>query len=101
MITGEFNYFAPPTVQEAASLLVEHGSGAKILAGGQSLIPAMRFRLSMPETIIDINQLTGLQYIREDRTPCDWRTDPRSRSRRVERGSGTLSSACRCLDGHC
>jgi carbon-monoxide dehydrogenase medium subunit len=66
MITGEFNYFAPPSVQEAASLLVEHGTGAKILAGGQSLIPAMRFRLSMPETIIDINQLTGLQYIRED-----------------------------------
>jgi carbon-monoxide dehydrogenase medium subunit len=66
MIPGDFNYFAPTSVQEAASLLAEHGSGAKILAGGQSLIPAMRFRLSMPETIIDINHLTGLQYIRED-----------------------------------
>jgi carbon-monoxide dehydrogenase medium subunit len=66
MIPGDFNYFAPATVQEAASLLAEHGSGAKILAGGQSLIPAMRFRLSMPETIIDINNLTSLQYIRED-----------------------------------
>jgi carbon-monoxide dehydrogenase medium subunit len=66
MIPGDFNYFAPTTVQEAASLLVEHGSGAKILAGGQSLIPAMRFRLSLPDTIIDINGLTGLQYIRED-----------------------------------
>jgi carbon-monoxide dehydrogenase medium subunit len=65
MITGEFDYFAPPTVQEAASLLAEH-DGAKILAGGQSLIPAMRFRLSMPETIIDINQLTELQYLREE-----------------------------------
>ncbi len=66
MIPGDFNYFAPTTVQEAASLLAEHGSGAKILAGGQSLIPAMRFRLSIPETIIDINKLTSLQYIRED-----------------------------------
>jgi carbon-monoxide dehydrogenase medium subunit len=66
MIPGDFNYFAPTSVQEAAALLVEHGSGAKILAGGQSLIPAMRFRLSVPETIIDINNLTPLQYIRED-----------------------------------
>ncbi len=66
MIPGEFDYFAPATIQEAASLLAEHGSGAKILAGGQSLIPAMRFRLSTPETIIDINNLTDLQYIRED-----------------------------------
>lgn len=66
MIPGEFNYFAPASVQEAISLLSEHGSGAKILAGGQSLIPAMRFRLSMPETIIDINNLTDLQYIREE-----------------------------------
>jgi aerobic carbon-monoxide dehydrogenase medium subunit len=65
MIPGEFNYFAPTTVQEAISLLVEHGSGAKILAGGQSLIPAMRFRLAVPETIIDINKLTDLQYIHE------------------------------------
>jgi carbon-monoxide dehydrogenase medium subunit len=66
MIPGEFNYFAPPNVQEAANLLAQHGAGAKILAGGQSLIPAMRFRLSMPETIIDLNGLTNLQYIRED-----------------------------------
>lgn len=65
MIPGEFNYFAPATLQEAVSLLREHGSGAKILAGGQSLIPAMRFRLAMPETLIDINNLTELQYIRE------------------------------------
>ena len=65
MITGEFEYFAPGTVQEAISLLTQH-QGAKILAGGQSLIPAMRFRLSSPETIIDINKLTDLQYVRED-----------------------------------
>jgi aerobic carbon-monoxide dehydrogenase medium subunit len=66
MIPAEFTYLAPPTVQEAVALLAEHGAGAKILAGGQSLIPAMRFRLSMPETLIDINKLTSLQYVRED-----------------------------------
>lgn len=66
MITGEFAYFAPTTVPETISLLTTHGHGAKILAGGQSLIPAMRFRLSTPEIIIDINKLTELQYIRED-----------------------------------
>ncbi|HVO44385.1 MAG TPA: xanthine dehydrogenase family protein subunit M [Aggregatilineales bacterium] len=66
MITGEFEYFAPATVQEAVSLLTKHGHDAKILAGGQSLIPAMRFRLSTPPTIIDINKLTDLQYVRED-----------------------------------
>jgi carbon-monoxide dehydrogenase medium subunit len=66
MITWDFEYFAPTTVQEALSLLTKHGRGAKILAGGQSLIPAMRFRLSTPETIIDINKLTDLQYIREE-----------------------------------
>jgi carbon-monoxide dehydrogenase medium subunit len=66
MIPGEFNYFAPTTLQEAVSLLTEHQSGAKILAGGQSLIPAMRFRLAIPETLIDINNLKELQYIREE-----------------------------------
>jgi carbon-monoxide dehydrogenase medium subunit len=66
MIPGKFDYFAPKTVQEAVALLGEHGAGAKILAGGQSLIPAMRFRLSAPEVIIDINKLAELQYIRED-----------------------------------
>src|SRR5262245_20405070 len=65
MIPGEFDYFAPSSVQEAISLLSQH-SGAKILAGGQSLIPAMRFRLASPTTIIDLNLVSGLQYIREE-----------------------------------
>ncbi len=64
MITGEFEYFAPTTVQEAVALLAQHD--AKILAGGQSLIPAMRFRLSVPEAIVDINRLAELDYLRED-----------------------------------
>lgn len=66
MIPGEFNYHSPSTLQEAVALLAEHGDGAKLLAGGQSLIPAMRFRLAMPETLIDLNNITDLGYIREE-----------------------------------
>jgi carbon-monoxide dehydrogenase medium subunit len=64
MIPGEFDYYAPTTLDEAVSLLQQHNE-AKLLAGGQSLIPAMRFRLSLPETLIDLNTVEGLQYIRE------------------------------------
>jgi carbon-monoxide dehydrogenase medium subunit len=64
MIPGEFDYYAPATLDEAVALLQQH-SEAKILAGGQSLIPAMRFRLSVPEILIDLNTVDGLQYIRE------------------------------------
>lgn len=66
MIPGAFDYHSPTTLQEALGLLQEHGDDAKILAGGQSLIPAMRFRLAMPEVLIDINRLQGLDYIRQE-----------------------------------
>ena len=66
MIPGEFDYHSPQTLAEAISLLVEHGDEAKILAGGQSLIPAMRFRLALPGTLIDINRIDGLSYLREE-----------------------------------
>ncbi len=66
MIPGAFDYHSPTTVEEAVTLLARHGGEAKILAGGQSLIPAMRFRLALPETLIDINRLADLEYIREE-----------------------------------
>lgn len=66
MIPGEFEYYSPGTLGEAVALLEEHGYDAKILAGGQSLIPAMRFRLAMPEVLIDINGIEGLAYLREN-----------------------------------
>jgi aerobic carbon-monoxide dehydrogenase medium subunit len=66
MIPGEFNYLSPSTVQEAVAMLADSGPDAKILAGGQSLIPAMRFRLAVPSALVDINRLKDLQYIRED-----------------------------------
>lgn len=67
MIPGKFEYFAPVTLPEAVKLLSEKGYGAKILAGGQSLIPAMRFRLAQPEILIDINRIDGLSYIKEEK----------------------------------
>jgi carbon-monoxide dehydrogenase medium subunit len=66
MIPGEFDYHAPGSLSDAIALLGEHGEDAKILAGGQSLIPAMRFRLAMPFVLIDLNSIDGLDYVRED-----------------------------------
>ena len=64
MIPGEFDYHAPATVEEALDLLAKN-EDAKILAGGQSLIPAMRFRLAQPAMLIDINNIPGMEYITE------------------------------------
>ncbi len=66
MIPQSFEYFRPETVSEAIALLHEHGDGAKILSGGQSLIPMMKVRLARPEYLIDINRLADLQYIKEE-----------------------------------
>jgi carbon-monoxide dehydrogenase medium subunit len=66
MIPQSFEYFSPQTVSEAISLLHEHGDGAKILSGGQSLIPMMKIRLARPEYIVDINRLAELQYVKEE-----------------------------------
>ena len=66
MIPAAFDYYAPTSVGEALQLLQTHGYAAKILAGGQSLIPAMRFRLAMPEVLIDIKNIDGLDYVREE-----------------------------------
>lgn len=65
MITAKFDYYAPRSLPEAVALLQEHGYEAKILAGGQSLIPAMRFRLAMSPVLIDINEIEGMGYVRE------------------------------------
>jgi carbon-monoxide dehydrogenase medium subunit len=58
-----FDYFAPATLEEALELLHEHGEEAKILAGGQSLMPLMNLRLARPKIIVDINRLSGLDHI--------------------------------------
>jgi carbon-monoxide dehydrogenase medium subunit len=65
LIPGSFDYLAAHSVNEAVALLDQHGEGAKILAGGQSLIPLLRFRLASPTVLIDINRITGLEYLQE------------------------------------
>lgn len=59
-----FRYFAPDSVEEALELLQEHGWDAKVLAGGQSLIPAMNFRLAQPAVLVDLNRIEELGGIR-------------------------------------
>src|ERR1700730_938186 len=61
-----FKYFAPRTVDDALDLLAMHGEEGKILAGGQSLVPAMNFRLARPASLIDINRIDALDYVREE-----------------------------------
>jgi carbon-monoxide dehydrogenase medium subunit len=61
-----FEYFAPRTVEAALDLLAENGDDGKVLAGGQSLVPAMNFRLARPTSLIDINRIDALDYVREE-----------------------------------
>lgn len=65
MIPGSFDYLVARNVDEAVALLDRHGGDAKILAGGQSLIPLMRFRIAGPSVLIDINRIENLEYIQE------------------------------------
>ena len=66
MIPSQFEYSAPQTLDEAISLLGEHGPDAVVLAGGQSLIPLMKLQLALPEHVVDINGIAGLSGISED-----------------------------------
>ena len=66
MVATQFDYLAPKTVDEAMALLAQHGENAKILAGGHSLIPAMKLRLAQPALVIDIGRIKDLAYIREE-----------------------------------
>ena len=65
MIPAAFEYFSPTSVDEAVALLREH-SDAKVLAGGQSLMPVLRLRLAAPETIVDLGKIDELRGIRDD-----------------------------------
>lgn len=60
-----FDYHAPTTVDEAVALLARYGGDAKPLAGGQSLMPLLNFRLTRPAAIVDLNRIGSLAYIRE------------------------------------
>src|SRR2546426_11857219 len=58
-----FEYYAPTTRAEALALLAAHGGEAKVLAGGQSLVPSMNFRLAAPAILVDVNNIADLAGI--------------------------------------
>ena len=66
MIPPQFEYFAPESLDEAISLLEDHGPEAAVLAGGQSLIPLMKLQLALPAYVVDINGIAGLADITDD-----------------------------------
>jgi aerobic carbon-monoxide dehydrogenase medium subunit len=63
---ASFDYHAPTAVDEALSLLDRYGDGAKVLAGGQSLIPLMKLRFASPDVLVDINRIPGLDSLVEE-----------------------------------
>jgi CO/xanthine dehydrogenase FAD-binding subunit len=67
MKPAPFKFYAPSTVNEALAHLTEHGWDAKVLAGGQSLIPMMNFRLAQPAVLVDLNNIAELFYVRPSR----------------------------------
>ena len=84
MKPAPFAYEAPDSLGAALDLLARHGGDAKVLAGGQSLIPVMNFRLAQPATLIDLNRLPGLDFVR--RTPAGGLAiGAMTRQRRLER----------------
>jgi carbon-monoxide dehydrogenase medium subunit len=66
MIPAPFDYAAPTTVAEALGLLAEHGDDAKVMAGGQSLMPILRMRLNAPELVVDLGRIPELAAISDD-----------------------------------
>ncbi len=66
MYPSRFRYEAPRSLEEALALLRDGGEDAKVLAGGQSLVPLMKLRFASPELLVDINNLPGLAYHRSD-----------------------------------
>src|SRR5687767_14650685 len=66
MKPAPFEYLVPDSIEQALNLKSQHGDEAKLLAGGQSLVPAMNFRVVQPAILIDLNRVKDLGYIRED-----------------------------------
>ncbi|MGH7185839.1 MAG: FAD binding domain-containing protein, partial [Pseudomonadota bacterium] len=66
MIPGSFDYHRPKKLSEAAALLAEFGSEARVVAGGHSLIPMMKLRLAQPKHLVDLRKVPGLSGIKED-----------------------------------
>lgn len=66
MKPAPFAYYAPRTLAAALALIAEHGDAGKLLAGGQSLVPTMNFRLAQPAVLVDLNRVPELAFLEED-----------------------------------
>ena len=66
MYPAQFEYYTPGTVKEALDLLGRHKDDAKLLAGGHSLLPAMKLRLAQPKHLVDLRKISGLSGIKEE-----------------------------------
>jgi carbon-monoxide dehydrogenase medium subunit len=91
MFPAAFDYIAPASLDEAVSLLSQHGDDAKVLAGGQSLIPLLKLRFAAPVILVDIGRVDGLEGIRRENGHV--RIGARTRHREVENATelrGTL-----------
>ena len=66
MYPARFDYEAPASVPEAIEILSARGDGAKVLAGGQSLVPLLKLRFAAPEVLVDIGRIPGLTFVRRD-----------------------------------
>ncbi|RMD93977.1 MAG: xanthine dehydrogenase family protein subunit M [Calditrichaeota bacterium] len=86
MKPAPFKYFAPENLKEVVNLLAEYGDDAKVLAGGQSLVPAMNFRLAQPSVLIDLNRVKELFYIKNE-PDGHLRIGAMTRQRTVEKSS--------------
>ena len=93
VIPAQFDYVAPTSVEDALAALAEHGDDAKIIAGGQSLLPVLRMRLNAPETVIDLGRIDSLRghprrrrrarHRRDDHAPRRPHERPGARARRA------------------
>src|SRR5256885_11454495 len=66
MIPSAFDYHAPASIPEAIALLSRFGESAKVISGGQSLLPLLKLRLGAAEHLVDIGRIAGLEYVREE-----------------------------------
>src|SRR5881296_3742154 len=66
MIPSAFDYHAPASIPEAIALLTRFGDSAKVISGGQSLLPLLKLRLGTAEHLVDIGRIAGLEYVREE-----------------------------------
>jgi carbon-monoxide dehydrogenase medium subunit len=66
MIPAAFDYHAPTSLRDAVALLSRYGDGAKVLSGGQSLLPMLKLRLAQAEHVVDLGRIPGLEYVKEE-----------------------------------